>query len=466
MKRIVLALILLVSMVITSGVTAQDDGDELVLEPGVELEGEMDPDTLAADVYFDGVAGDVVRVRVEWSHAESDTDIDSITIFQPDGDELVRVTRGAFFVAEYNFPQYRLPQSGRYHIALTSNKPGPFKVWYTIRETPDLDENASVEEGFGGTNVGFLDYVFTAEAGETIRATVRSASFDAVLTLQDANGSVLAEDDDSLRDLNPMIGPITLPEAGEYRLVVTSYVPDDTGVFHITLQRNPTPDERMITYGQPVTVTFDEDQRVQQQFWFDGANGDVVELVSDDPDAIAEVRIERQTDYGRIMVSTDDTQPHLYDQWQRFVLLDTGRHNLFITPRDESVTGTVQVQVNRLGENSLDGPYEVPRTIRVHVSQKDPVRHFTLYGTSTAQATITIAQANYDADTMPFRVTLRTQNGSVLARMVVEDMAGSFGLSQQIVAQLVMGEITLELEMLGTGPAWFEIRLELAYGMG
>ena len=64
--------------------------------------------------------------------------------------------------------------------------------------------------------------------------TVQS-DFDAKLTLRDARGEVLAEDDDSGGDLRPLLKDIRLPENGSYVILVTGVSDVDQGAFTLTL---------------------------------------------------------------------------------------------------------------------------------------------------------------------------------------------------------------------------------------
>jgi hypothetical protein len=60
--------------------------------------------------------------------------------------------------------------------------------------------------------------------------------FDNFMRIEDAKGEQLAEDDDSGGDLNARI-IFDCKEAGEYRIIVTSYAPGDTGEFTLKAEK-------------------------------------------------------------------------------------------------------------------------------------------------------------------------------------------------------------------------------------
>ncbi len=77
---------------------------------------------------------------------------------------------------------------------------------------------------------------FEATAGQHVRIELRSDEFDTYLQLLDTQYNVLAEDDDSLGDLNSVI-EFTIPTTGTYQVVVNNYEGDrKAGVYTLTLR--------------------------------------------------------------------------------------------------------------------------------------------------------------------------------------------------------------------------------------
>ena len=68
---------------------------------------------------------------------------------------------------------------------------------------------------------------------------------------------------------------------------------------------------------------------------------------------------------------------------------------------------------------------------------------------------------------MPYRVTLLNPDGSIINQMTIDDFIGSFSQTNIFgTGPLPNGEVTIEVEMLGEGPAWFDVSVEVFTGMG
>lgn len=86
-------------------------------------------------------------------------------------------------------------------------------------------------------------YEFTAEAGQAISASLTSSQFDTYLFLIGPNQSLIAENDDAVAGSTnsriPASGSLTLPLTGRYLLVVSSFAPEETGLFQLSLREEP-----------------------------------------------------------------------------------------------------------------------------------------------------------------------------------------------------------------------------------
>ena len=68
---------------------------------------------------------------------------------------------------------------------------------------------------------------------------------------------------------------------------------------------------------------------------------------------------------------------------------------------------------------------------------------------------------------MPYRVTVLNPNGSIINQMTIDNFVGSFSQTNSFgTGRLPNGEVTIEIEMLGEGPAWFDVSVEVVSGMG
>ena len=80
---------------------------------------------------------------------------------------------------------------------------------------------------------------FSANAGDTIRSRLWSADFDAVVCVRDANGTILASDDNSGGGSNALLTYL-IPSTGTWTIIVTSHTPLATGNFVLEVDKaNP-----------------------------------------------------------------------------------------------------------------------------------------------------------------------------------------------------------------------------------
>jgi hypothetical protein len=85
-------------------------------------------------------------------------------------------------------------------------------------------------------------YSFSAFGGQKISILLKSSDFDTHLYLIGTDGSVITEDDDGGGGSNSRIPPgdgyYPLPLSGTYIIEVTSYEPNKTGKYTLSLSTN------------------------------------------------------------------------------------------------------------------------------------------------------------------------------------------------------------------------------------
>src|SRR5262249_53769329 len=77
-------------------------------------------------------------------------------------------------------------------------------------------------------------YQFQGRAGEHVRVSMRSATFDTYLVIQGPGDFNNFNDDANADDRKAQIDP-TLPPNGTYSITATSYAPKDTGAYTLLL---------------------------------------------------------------------------------------------------------------------------------------------------------------------------------------------------------------------------------------
>lgn len=142
-------------------------------------------------------------------------------------------------------------------------------------------------------------YTFTGESGQFVSITLTSDDFDAYLTLEDADGMFIANDDDSAGSLNSRIGPLALPDNGDYVIVVSSLSSSGTGDYTLSLDA---PVVETLDYGDVVEGEFTADE-TSRTYYFEAESGDAVAIAMDSGDFDAYLRLDAP---GGTMSWTDD----------------------------------------------------------------------------------------------------------------------------------------------------------------
>ena len=152
-----------------------------------------------------------------------------------DGNAFIRMSLGqgsyALFAAAASFPprgSYQLTVS---EIACAA--PQTISFGETVSGTLDADDCLRT----GGAFQESWELVLANDI--TARIDLESAAFDAFLVLKDSQGNVIATDDDGGTGLNSRIERVLA--AGTYEIVASSFGPDQTGAYQLTVDVPPTP---------------------------------------------------------------------------------------------------------------------------------------------------------------------------------------------------------------------------------
>ncbi|NER33804.1 MAG: tetratricopeptide repeat protein [Oscillatoria sp. SIO1A7] len=117
-------------------------------------------------------------------------------------------------------------------------EPEPILVAQDNSQTaPLLQQEGSLSPGDRTLDDGKLydSYSFQGRAGQTVTISVESDEFDTYLTLLDADGEKIAENDDSAGNNNSAI-VATLPEDGSYEVIVNSYNANGRGKYALEVR--------------------------------------------------------------------------------------------------------------------------------------------------------------------------------------------------------------------------------------
>ena len=101
-------------------------------------------------------------------------------------------------------------------------------------ELSDELSSADIPTGFGGFA---KDYVVNLEAGDQITVDAISEEFDTLVTLMDANGIIVNENDDGPDGSTNSLLFARINESGKYTVRVRSYAGDGAGPFSVKFAR-------------------------------------------------------------------------------------------------------------------------------------------------------------------------------------------------------------------------------------
>lgn len=344
-----------------------DGGAVLALDPGVRIETgrlERGDEELEAGEFidrytFEGRAG---------QHALLDlrsADIDTYMI-------LVAPSGRAFENDDFEGDSRRsvvsetLEEDGEYRVGVTSYAAGETGVYSlriglsddetTVARAPRT-ESGSLADGDAELRSGEYADIYTLDGspGETLVATLSSSEFDPYLIVRGPDEDRKENDDVAGRPGESEV-EMTLAESGEYRVIVTSYAPGETGAYVLRIDQGAPDraeqqrrDVANLPVGSSVRSALDdrdgrrEAGQYRDLYVFEGTGGDgvSVRMTSDDFDTYLQV----VTPTGEV-IDNDDWQGSLRESRVDLVLPATGRYRLVATSYRAGDSGEYELAVS------------------------------------------------------------------------------------------------------------------------
>ncbi len=221
-------------------------------------------------------------------------------------------------------------------------------------------QGALGEEDSADRRGRYLDvYEFDGTAGQRIDLRLASRSFDTVLSLEGAEGFSVRNDDDATADEQTLNSRIvaTLPEAGRYRIRVSSYGPGETGAYTLATAINRGEeadtetmlgDARPLAFGETLSSALGKEDELLssgeyfERFRFEGRRGQpvTIDLSSDDFDTYLILR----TPSGE-QEDIDDTGDSLNSRYER-VLAEDGLYTVLATSYAPGESGAFRIALS------------------------------------------------------------------------------------------------------------------------
>lgn len=414
-----------------------------VIEPGAVVEGRLTEGQPGAAYTFEGAAGDVVTITLtsgdfdpflrlrDASGAELATDDDS----------------GGSLNAQIAF--FRLPASGVYTILVESydGRVGAYSLRLspaTIRRIEYTQTVSDRLESEGQT----AGYTFRGQGGDVVTIRLTSADFDSYLTLSRADtGENLISDDDSAGQRNALIGPYTLPDTGDYLILVRSY--DNTGRGAYTLQLNQAV-LTSISYGERIQTDIG-DSNPALYYVFEASAGDRVSIsVSSGGSVDTSLTL---TDPMGFQVSFDDDggpgfDPEILNQ----PLVADGAYTILVQTVIPDGAGRVTLTLMRDRPPSLD---ERPLTVTLNEKQPLVTAAFNGQAGQSVRLTARVLHSFLSGQTASPNIVV-TQAGATLTTARGEDVS-------TLVAEFVVpqdGPVSVQISDYNYDRATLELTLE------
>lgn len=322
--------------------------------------GNFDPLRFAAIYTFPAVAGSLIdfAVTADGGTVASVilTDSNLNTISASNNGILLGITAPSsgdyvVFVAPQAGPAANI--SGGYMVALNAGSSGAITTSQDDESIPI--RYGSQARGRISDETPEIRYVFQGNEGDVVEigmnAEASAAPLDPYLILQNASGTVVAENDDvSAGVIRDAFIRTSLPASGEYTIVATRFSDAtstlSTGEFQLSLQyQDPAlagidREASMLAYGQTVTSTITADLYLRF-FYFSGQQGDEITLEVDTTegtlDPVLYLYAMTSTDEFVLLTVNDDSElGNTYDPLISYTLPRSGGYLAVVTRYTET----------------------------------------------------------------------------------------------------------------------------------
>ncbi|MFW5692198.1 MAG: PPC domain-containing protein [Chloroflexota bacterium] len=395
MKPLVRLLMTLgVLLALTAGMTLTVIAQDLnppaePIEPGIQIEGMLDAEAPRATYAFEGSSGDMVTITLTSSEFDA-----YLALLASDGTVVAQNDDGAGRLNA--LITFTLPTDDTYTIIATSLRAyrsdnrftatGSYMLTFELMdgdaaqnetvEDPDTTDEAAIEPeeiplqtepepmpiAYGVAAEGSIDagetapFNFEAEEGDQVTITLESSDFDAYLFLRNAEGEILARDDDGGTDSNARINGFVIPATGVYTIIVDSFgntigINPGGGDFTLMLEQgiggvidedddSTNGDMRgEISYGDVVESRL-TNAMISERVTFTGAAGDIITITmtSEDFDTYLLLLDPSGTEITR----DDDSAGALNSRIGPFVLSEDGTYTIVANSYDGIFGGSPQ----------------------------------------------------------------------------------------------------------------------------
>ncbi len=251
-------------------------------------------------------------------------------------------------------------------------------------------------------------YTFTGVAGQVVSIAV-DAEFDSLLQLYGRENLALVENDDGAGNQNPLINAFTLPQNGDYRVVLRGYAASAQGNFRLSLVEGaytaPSSSGSVIDYYQTITGYLNRNQ--EPSYTFKGVQGDIVTISAT---AGFDSNLTLKGPDGNVLITNDDSANSPNPMIELFALPSTGEYTIILRGYSADSLGTYTLSLSK-GASTFNRttPITYGSTFNGHLDAATQVA-FTFSGNAGDRISVTV-QSSFDPNLL-----LRDDQGNLITQ--------------------------------------------------
>ena len=265
---------------------------------------------------------------------------------------------------------------GAYTVSLSEGPPPPPSTPIAIGDT--VAGTLASDDGLNAVGQRADIYRFTGTAGQRVRAEMTSDAFDTYLQLSDADGALLAEDDDGAGDGTNSRLVFTLAADGEYLVEARAFSDESEGDYSLALSEiPPEAPPQALPFGEVIQGEVaegdskDEGDRGFDAYVFSGVEGQRIQAIMRSGDFDTYLRISSAEGEFAELGSDDDGLGQGTDSRLNFTLPATGDYVLRASPLGADSDGLYSIQLIDRGPEPTPGSVLIGATARGALAETD-----------------------------------------------------------------------------------------------
>ncbi|MFD1647103.1 PPC domain-containing protein [Haloarchaeobius litoreus] len=391
-----------------------------------------DPQSDEYNGYYEPVTLDVgseMAVNVAMSSADDDT---YLYLLDPDGNVIAE--NDDFNGLNSMILNLRLPEPGEYTIIATSFEPNAtFSYELSVSDaTPSqtvsvgetVQGELSADDAQSAALNGYYDFIgFDVSSDVTVDIEMSSPDGDTLLAVLDAEGAVVAANDDAGDSLDSRISRFAVGPDSDYTILATSFDPTATFSYELSVtESEPLPDLRSISLGETRTGGIDGNDPRESRFngyyepvTLDAPTGTTVDVSMSSANGDTYLYV---LDPSGTVVAENDDYDGLNSRINRLTLSESGDYTIIATSFSDEDTFEYELSVTEGTDLSPEQSIAPGETLTSELGPEDPQSdrfngyHEPIALDAPTGSTVTISM-NSDGDTYLY---LLDPSGQIVAQ--------------------------------------------------